>query len=263
VIIDKPLPGCDMDSGVGCPACDPSGNCWILPCVGCSIPVEVLNEGSLLADGGGGAGTGVSVVPPPPDGDLVDNISVPNPSSSGQLASPGDTVPCVNMDGGFTTGCGGVPGRGQGIGVFYDTRQTCYLNFSTEASICFAATNTLPRVPPPPGGDRTITYCYDFKKLAAQHWYTVPDSDTGVETFDSYIDGAGLMEGTFTVTAPHASEGLTLWLSSRVGPVIPDSTSHIQMYALESVSGIPFVKVPVYVGYALRTNTDSTCTQSF
>ena len=255
--VEQPTPGCDY-SGVGCPWCTDINQCWILPCLDCIAPIPVLDEGTYI-DGGGG---GITPISPPPD-DPIDRISVPNPSDTGQLPSPGDTVQCVNFRGGFTTGCGGVPGQdGRGIGVFYDTSQTCYFNFTTQASVCFAVTNAPPRVPPPPGGDRTTTYCYDTKKLRTQHWYTVPDSDAGVETLDTYIDTAGMMEGTFTLFAPHASIGVTLWISAGPNIVIPDSTSHIQMYALESVPLIPFIKVPVYVGYALRTHTDSLCAQS-
>jgi hypothetical protein len=259
VIQGQPFPGCDLSTMIGCPQCDLL-ECWIIPCYDCIVPVPILDEGAFL-DGGGGGG-GITPVEAPPQ-DVVDQITVPNQSSTGQLPSPGDTVQCVDGQGSFTTGCGGLPGvDGQGIGVFYDSLQTCYFNFDTQAHICFAAANGPARFPSP-GGDRTTTYCYDRAKLHAQHWYTLPDTDSGVETFDTYIDITDLMEATFTITAPHASTGLTLWISAGPYIVIPDSTSHVQMFALESVPGIPFVKVPVYVGWALRTHTDSLCKQSF
>lgn len=239
----------------GCPYCDWTG-CYVLPCMDCSVPVPVLDEGLYIGDG-----IGITEVNAPPV-DPVDNISVPNPSDTGQLPSPGDTVQCVDQTGYFTSGCGGVPGQdGQGIGVFYDAEQTCYFNFASQANACFKATNAPPRIPPSPGGDRTTTYCYDSKKLRAQHWYTLPDADNGIETFGTYIDATGLAEATFTLTAPHASLGMTLWISAGQMVVIPTSTSHIQMFTLERIFGP--ISAPVYVGYALRNQTDAACAQSF
>jgi hypothetical protein len=238
----------------GCPSCDWTG-CYVLPCMDCSVPVPVLDEGSYI-----GGGVGITEVNAPPL-DPVDNISVPNPSDTGQLPSPGDTVQCVDQAGYFASGCGGVPGEdGQGIGVFYDAEQTCYFNFASQAYACFGAVNAPPRVPPPPGDDKTTTYCYDSKELRAQHWYTLPDSENGIETFGTYIDATGLFETTFTVTAPHASLGMTLWMSAGQMVVIPTSTSHIQMFTLQRIFGP--ISAPVYVGYALRHKTDSACTLS-
>jgi hypothetical protein len=37
------------------------------------------------------------------------------------------------------------------------------------------------------------------------------------------------------------------------------STSHAQLYANQSIPDVPFLRVPVFVGFAQRTQTDSTC----
>lgn len=57
--------------------------------------------------------------------------------------------------------------------------------------------------------------------------------------------------------------GLTLWDTQGRDIIIPDRQSHLQTFAVDSVPSIPFVKVPVYVGFALRTHTASLCKQSF
>jgi hypothetical protein len=178
------------------------------------------------------------------------------------MFSEGDQVPCVDSFGSFTTGCGGLPGdSGQGIGVFYDATVTCYFNFQSQASICFAANNRGPNLQP--GLDLTTTYCYDPKKLMTQHHFNVPASPNGSETFDTYIDANNSIEQGFSVLAPFATESLVPWGLPPEHPGIPNSTSHVQIFANVAVPGIPFIKVPIYSGYALRNHTDSICKFSF
>jgi len=237
--------------------CDDSNTCWIIPCDLCSVPIPVLYEAYYAGSGGGGGD-----IPPPPPTDPVDQISVPNASSTGRLASPGDSVPCVTNTGAFTTGCGGVPGdTGQGIGVFYDVSQTCYWNFASLASICFAAANSPPNMQP--GSDLTITYCYDPKKLKTQHHFDVPDAANGSETFDTYVDVNGVIGSGFSVIPAHATLSFVPWGLPPEKPGLQNSTSHVQIFANESIPSMPLVKVPIYVGFARRTETDSICTMSF
>ncbi|MDP9025803.1 MAG: hypothetical protein M3N13_10570 [Candidatus Eremiobacteraeota bacterium] len=239
------------------PECDQSDNtCWIIPCDLCSAPIAMLSEAYYVGGGGGG-----SSAPPPPPTDPVDQISVPNASSTGQLASPGDRVPCVTSTGDFTAGCGGIPGQsGQGIGVFYDTFTTCYWNFQSLVSVCFDATNRPPNMQP--GSDLTTTYCYDPKKLKTQHWFNVPDSNLGSETFDTYLGADNHKSVAFTTIPPHQGLGLVDWGTPPLRPAIQNSTSHVMIFSNVTLSPFP-IAVPEFAGFALRTRTDSTCTQSF
>jgi hypothetical protein len=180
-------------------------------------------------------------------------------SCTGTEYSNGDPVLCVTDTGAFTTsGCGGEPGvNGSGFGVFYDLNWTCYMNYSSQVSNCFNASN---KPPINSGSDLTSQYCFDQKTgYKTQHWFHVPTNSYGVTTLETYIDTNNVMGVGFSEIPSSSTRSVVPWGKAPPGePALQSSTSHVQLFANGS-----WLHPPYYIGYALRTHTDSYCTESF
>lgn len=194
--------------------------------------------------GGGGGGT-----------DPVYRIHCSGAAScAGTGYSVGQSVDCVNTYGAYTTGCGGQPGSGSGIGVFYLSNATCYLNFASDVTSCFAAASS-----PSPGSNLTWYYCLQpgpgpggpgpktqhHMNLAPNTWFT----------WETYSDASGESKIGMGYPQPDPEQSgayLIVWDA----PAMAASTSNVTMYGWTGW-------LPKYLGYALAITASTTCTETF
>jgi hypothetical protein len=199
------------------------------------------------------------VVPPTPTSDPVYNIQCPGAESctSSTAYNVGQPMSCVTDTGVFTTGCGGTPGSGTGvgIGVIYFPDATCYINFSTVANVCDATTNWTP------GGslNLTILYCYWAPLYQTQHSFTVPVTPAGRTAFARYNAYNSPTGGRFVVDEiPQGSAQYTIpWDPHTVFPPINASPSSLSEAVLWA-NGSGFVP-GTFIGWAYALNTSQNC----
>lgn len=170
----------------------------------------------------------------------------------------GQPVSCVTGTGAFTTGCGGPPGQGSGIAVFWGPDGTCYQDLATTDYNCFAASNASR---PYSTSNLTIKYCWYSAQNQTQHYFTVPASPSGSTTLETYKDTNGVIGlGFEPILASYTQYGVAWGGSNGISlgslGAIPSSTSNIDVIANGSLSPL---SAPHYSGYASAVNTSQNC----
>lgn len=221
---------------------------------GCTLDDDGTDNSDVIVGGGGVPPT----TPPAPPQDPVYDIQCPGAASCSSSTSytAGQQMSCVTDTGAFTTGCGGTPGSGSGIGVIYFPDATCYVNFASIANACFASSNYSSWTP---GGAANLTtlYCYWPQLYQTQHHFNVPVTPAGRTAFARYSALAGARFLTDEIPQS-ASQGEIPWDPHTVFPPInasPSSASEVLLWANGVSAWIP----PAYIGWAYALDTSQNC----
>jgi hypothetical protein len=209
------------------------------------------DQPNCVGGGGGGCGGGGGT------GDPLQYIHCPGATSCAGSAnySIGQPIQCVTYSGYPTTGCGGDPeSNGVGIGVFYSSAWTCYLDFPSGEQSCFGASNTSPLNSG--SGLSTITYCFDTANgYETHHWYNVPSHVHGITTLGTYFDIYNEKKVGFGELSPTATLGVAIWGQAQY-PAIANSTSDLLVF---ENGGLFPPDPPHYIGHLHAAPTDSNC----